>query len=159
MSYDYIVGTDGACRNNQAAGGQPGTWAVAVMSVDGEIKGYLAGNNKSTTNNEMEATAIVNALRWSVKHKKKILLLTDSQYLYNTLTTWAKSWKAKGWKKSDGQVPANLELIKEAYELLDPILHTLQWVKGHQKNPSSIEGRANIAADARCNEEYLNKFI
>ncbi len=46
LAPDYIVGTDGLCKNNQAAGGQKGTWAFMVMSnLTKEIKGGMSGSN------------------------------------------------------------------------------------------------------------------
>lgn len=158
--FDYIVGTDGLCKNNQATGGQKGTWAFVLVPANNQkaVPVGKSGSDSSTTNNAMELKAVVEALKWSVAHNKKILLLTDSQYVYNGITKWAEGWKAKGWRKSDGATVANLELWQEALQWLNPAIHTLQWVRGHQKG-SSLEVKLNVAADARCNEEYLNTFI
>lgn len=154
----YLIGTDGLCKNNQAQGGQKGTWAFIVMDLQHNVLGGKAGHDASTTNNAMELTAVLEALRWADKHKAKIHLLTDSQYVYNTITQWAEGWKKRGWRKSDGSAVANLSVVKELMELYNPHLHTLEWVRGHQIS-SDWKARLNNAADVRCNEEYINKFI
>lgn len=158
LAPDYIVGTDGLCKNNQAAGGQKGTWAFMVMSnLTKEIKGGKSGSNPSTTNNIMEMTAVLEAMKWSVRNNVKIELLTDSQYVYNGLTKWAEGWQKRNWKKADNSPVLNKELWQEMLEVYDPKIHWLNWTRGHQTD-SSYQTRINNAADSRCNEEYINSF-
>lgn len=137
---DVNVYTDGACRGNPG----PGAWALAVY--DGtEYKGSQSSYMEHTTNNEAEMTAIFHALEWAAKHGLKVRILTDSAYCKNGLTQWMHGWYKKGWRKSDGAAPENLELWKKLYDLYNKVQPEMVKVKGH----SNVTG--NLKADALCN--------
>lgn len=145
-----VIGTDGLCKNNQAKGGQKGTWAFSVFKDDVLI-GSKSGHDASTTNNAMEATAILEALKWANKATNEIVtILSDSNYLVQSVNVWSKNWERNGWKTSKGEPVANKELIQGILRELKG--HKLLWVKGH----AGI--KENEAADSRCNEEYINVF-
>lgn len=157
---EYVIGTDGACKNNQAAGGQKGTWAFSVLRVsDNTLVGSKGGADSSTTNNRMEMTAVLEALRWLNKHNKSAVIVMDSSLVFKGLTEWLSGWRKRGWKKSDGSPVANADLWKEICLELDkkPNIE-LAWCRGHQIN-DSIHTRVNNAADQFCNELYLKHFI
>lgn len=145
-----IIGTDGLCKNNQAKGGQKGTWAFAVF-IDGVYKGGKSGNNPSTTNNEMELTAILEALKWAKKHNITASIKTDSNYAVNCIYKWSDNWIKNGWVNSKREPVANQHLIKPILESLGSC--SIEWVKGH----AGIE--ENEMADHLCNQEYLNVFM
>lgn len=149
---NYVVGTDGLCKNNQKAGGQKGTWAFVVFNEDKKIIGGKSGHNPSTTNNEMEGFAILEALKWANKYRVAIQIHSDSDYMVKAITVWSNGWVRNGWKTSGGKPVANKELIQNILAELRP-WHSISWVKGHAGNP------VNEAADSRCNEEYINAFI
>jgi ribonuclease HI len=119
------VFTDGAANPNPG----PGGWG-AVYVVDNVIVGEAYGNEPHTTNNRMELLALRAGLQL-VPENASATLYTDSQLCVNTFTTWAKAWKARGWKRKDGEIK-NLEIVKEIYEalLLRPELK-LQWIAAH----------------------------
>lgn len=144
-----VVATDGLCKNNQAAGGQPGAWAFVVFAGT-ENKGHKKGFKPNTTNNEMEAYAILQALTWLHKAgKPEVKILTDSNYCLRAITEWSKNWSRNGWRNSKGETVANKEIFQEILGLLYPGVK-LEWVKGHSGN------RFNEAADTLCNEAYIN---
>lgn len=121
--------TDGACRGNPGKGG----WG-AVLVYEGKEK-ELFGGDKETTNNRMELTAAIEALR-ALKEPCHVILTSDSQYLVNGIEKgWAVSWKKNGWKKSDKTPALNPDLWDSLLSLLE--IHTVDfvWVKGHAGHP------------------------
>tara|TARA_R110000796_G_scaffold103257_9_gene212462 strand:+ start:96 stop:536 length:441 start_codon:yes stop_codon:yes gene_type:complete len=145
---NYLVATDGGCKGNPG----PGTWAFVVFDKKTEkMLGHKKGSKLSSTNNEMELTAIVEAMAWAEKHGNTIDILTDSTYCLFGLTSWLETWKRKGWKRGTGEPVKNLDL----WQQLDSCncVYTIKKVKGHSGN------KFNDAADMYCNEEYINVFI
>ena len=121
--------TDGACRGNPGKGG----WG-AVLVYNGREK-ELSGGDKETTNNRMELTAAIKALR-QLREPCEVTLTSDSKYLIDAITKgWVKSWKAKGWKKGDGKAALNVDLWEELLPLLETHKVTFVWVKGHDGHP------------------------
>jgi ribonuclease HI len=82
--------TDGACSVNTRKGG----WGVYIK--DKKIK--LSGNTTNTTNNQMEMTAVIEALKY-FKTKQNITIYSDSIYIIKGITEWIEGWKKKDWKK------------------------------------------------------------
>jgi ribonuclease HI len=130
------VFTDGAANPNPG----PGGWG-AVFVIDDVIQCESYGDEPHTTNNRMELLALRAAIAL-VPANTAATLYTDSRLCVNTFTTWAKGWKARGWKRKDGEIK-NLELVQEIYELFTrrPELK-LQWIAAHSGN------RWNEYADA-----------
>lgn len=125
------VYTDGACSGNPG----PGGWG-AILKYNGHEK-ELSGFNESTTNNRMELSAVIHALK-AVKEPCKITIFSDSQYFCNGITKgWAKKWKANGWIKSDKKPAINSDLWAEILELLKPHEVDIIWVKGHAGHPEN----------------------
>ena len=121
--------TDGACRGNPGKGG----WG-AVLVYNGREK-ELSGGERETTNNRMELTAAIKALG-QLREPCEVTLTSDSKYLIDAITKgWVKSWKSKGWKKSDGSKALNVDLWEELLPLLDTHKVTFVWVKGHDGHP------------------------
>ena len=121
------VYTDGACSGNPG----PGGWG-AILVYQGKEK-ELSGGEKNTTNNRMELTGAIMALK-ALKEPCIVELYTDSQYLSNAISLgWLQSWKKRGWKRKDGEVK-NPELWKELDALLSMHQVTVHWVKGHAEN-------------------------
>ena len=117
--------TDGACSGNPG----PGGWG-AILRCDGKEK-ELSGGEAHTTNNRMELTGVIMALS-ALKYPCKVRLTTDSKYVVDGVTKgWAKSWRKKGWKKSDGKPAHNPDLWGQLLDLLD--VHEVEfcWIKGH----------------------------
>ena len=102
--------TDGSCQPNPGPGGWGVVWAEA-----GEEKERRYGHDAQTTNNRMEMTAIIEALKLTGPDDD-VTLYTDSKLCVQTLNEWAKGWEARGWKKKSGPIK-NLELVQEAYAL------------------------------------------
>ena len=133
-----IIYTDGACRGNPG----PGGWGVLIKY--GESNKQLHGGDVSTTNNKMELTAAIMALK-EIKEPCKIILYTDSKYVLQGIEEWIHNWKKRGWRGANKKPVKNIELWKELDELRDE--HTIKWnwVKGHSGDPG------NEAADMLAN--------
>lgn len=134
--------TDGACRGNPG----PGGWG-AVLSA-GDRKKEIMGAERSTTNNRMELTAAIEALR-TLNRPCRVKLHTDSQYLRQGITEWINGWKRRGWKTAGKKAVKNQEL----WEALDREVtrHDVDWiwVKGHSGHPGNerADELANRAID------------
>ena len=83
----------------------------------------------------MELTGVIEALKL-LREPCEVTLTTDSKYVADGLSKgWAKSWKAKGWKKSDNKPALNPDLWEELLRLCDIHKVTVVWVKGHASHP------------------------
>ena len=121
--------TDGACSGNPG----PGGWGAILKYGDHEKE--LSGGEKSTTNNRMELLGVIRALE-CLKEPCMVELWSDSQYVVNGLEKgWAKSWRAKGWVKSDKKPALNPDLWGRLLDLTDRHTVRCHWVKGHAENP------------------------
>lgn len=133
--------TDGACSGNPG----PGGWG-AVLRFQGKDK-EISGGHPTTTNNQMELQAAIEALR-ALKEPCVVDLYTDSQYLRQGITQWIHNWKRNGWKTADKKPVKNQEL----WVALDQLVreHTIQWhwLKGHAGHPEN----------ERCDELARNEI-
>lgn len=123
-----LIYTDGACSGNPG----PGGWGAILKYKETEKE--LSGGEKKTTNNRMELTAVISALK-CLKEPCRIDLYSDSKYVVDALEKgWAKSWKEKGWIKSDKKPALNPDLWDELLLLTMQHEFTCHWVKGHADN-------------------------
>lgn len=117
--------TDGACSGNPG----PGGWG-AVLIYNG-VEKQLSGSEKETTNNRMELSAIIVALK-ALKEPCKVTLTTDSKYVCDAINKgWLTSWQKNSWKKADKKPVLNIDLWQELLPLLDKHRVEFIWVKGH----------------------------
>jgi ribonuclease HI len=138
--------TDGACEGNPG----PGGWAAILIhkSARREITGACA----ATTNNRMELTAALEALR-TLKEPCEVDLYTDSQYVQKGMNAWVGQWKAKGWRR--GKLPVmNVDLWKGLDA--EAARHQVRWhwVRGHNHHPENERcDRLAVAAIAKLRGE------
>lgn len=132
--------TDGACKGNPG----PGGWGVLLKS--GTVEKELFGGERETTNNRMEMTAVIEALK-ALKRPCKVQLHLDSKYVLQGITEWLPGWKAKGWKTASKQPVKNVDLWQALDHLVLTGGHDIdwRWVKGHAGDPG------NERADALAN--------
>lgn len=123
--------TDGACSGNPG----PGGWS-AILRYKGTDK-EISGGEKHTTNNRMELTAVIEALKL-LKEPCEVTLWTDSKYVADGLGKgWAAGWKKNGWRKADKKPALNPDLWDELLNLNDKHTIKIQWIKGHASHPEN----------------------
>jgi len=122
--------TDGACSGNPG----PGGWGVVLRC--GRVEKELSGGADSTTNNQMEMQAVIEALS-ALKEPCDILLTTDSQYVVRGMTEWLENWIARNWKTASKKSVANQELWQTLWKLSQKHHIRWQWVKGHAGHPEN----------------------
>ena len=121
--------TDGACSGNPG----PGGWGAIL--VYGEVEKTLSGGEKSTTNNRMELTAVIEGLS-ALKEPCIVELYSDSKYVIDGLSKgWAVSWRKNGWRKADKKPALNPDLWEKLLNLTERHQLHYHWVKGHADNP------------------------
>ncbi len=120
-----VIYTDGACSGNPG----PGGWAWVVPNGP-----YASGAEKHTTNQRMEVTAALDALR---SHPGPVKIMSDSKYVVDCVQKqWWKGWIARGWQNSKKQPVANQDLWMPFVEILrSREAITFQWVKAHAQDP------------------------
>ncbi len=142
MAEEYCVYTDGACQNNQAPGGQPGGWACVF--VDGPS---YSGFDPKTTNNRMEMTAVIEALRHT-PDGARVKIHSDSAYVINAFQqNWFAGWERRGWKNAKGQPVENQDLWRILRQLA--MARRVEWIKvrGHAGDTYN-EAADRLAVDA-----------
>ena len=107
-----------------------------------DYKKEISGGKKDTTNNIMELTAVIEALKL-VKYPCKIKIYSDSAYVVNAfLQGWIYNWLKKGWKTADGNPVKNKELWECLY----------QFTKTHEIEFIKVKGHSDNAYNNRCDE-------
>ena len=120
--------TDGACSGNPGAGG----WGAVLIynNKEKEISGFC----DNTTNNRMEQTAVIEALKL-LKENCEINIYSDSAYVCNAFNNgWIENWILNNWKTSSKKAVLNVDLWEELLELLKNHKYTFIKVKGHADN-------------------------
>ena len=124
MSESIQIFTDGACSGNPG----PGGWGAILRYNDHEKE--LFGFAAETTNNRMELTAVIEALR-TLKRPVVADVHTDSQYVQKGITEWICGWKKRGWKTAAKVPVKNEDLWRQLDELAARHRLEWHWVKGH----------------------------
>ncbi len=132
--------TDGACKGNPG----PGGWGVWLKH--GHTDKELFGGELNTTNNRMELTAVIEALR-ALQHPCQVTLYLDSEYVRKGITEWIHGWKVRGWRTAAKEPVKNAELWQVLDALASSAGHqiTWRWVKGHSGDPGNE--RADMLAN------------
>ena len=134
--------TDGACSGNPG----PGGWGAVLQFGDHERE--LRGGAADTTNNRMELTAAIEALK-ALSEPCRVSLTTDSKYVKDGITQWLANWKRNGWKTAAKKPVKNQDL----WQALDheSSRHEIDWcwVKGHSGQPENerADRLANLGMD------------
>jgi ribonuclease HI len=140
---EALIWTDGACSGNPG----PGGWAAIVVPAGGGEPIELSGGEAATTNNRMEYTAALEGLR-SLPAGSHVCVVTDSQLMLNSMTTWIEGWKRKGWKTAGGQPVKNQDLVKALdAEIARHEEVRWHWVRGHETGSEHAHKALNDRAD------------
>ena len=127
--------TDGACSGNPGVGG----WGSILMYND--FQKEISGSFELTTNNRMELTAAIEALKL-LKEPCQVDLYSDSAYLVNAFNEkWIYGWKKKDFKKGANDIP-NKDLWLILYE--EHKIHQINFIK--------VKGHADNEFNNRCDK-------
>jgi ribonuclease HI len=140
--------TDGACSGNPG----PGGWA-AILRYN-EHKRELYGFAPHTTNNRMELTAAIEALK-AIKEACEVEVVTDSEYVKNGITTWIHNWKQRNWITTGNKPVVNKDLWMELDDEVARHQTTWVWTKGHASH--SDNNRADELATRAAREQIRSK--
>lgn len=129
MQENLEIYTDGGCSGNPG----PGGWAFVVANAGSGLY-TQSGGDQQTTNNRMELSAVINAIKYVLSlpaPRPAITLHTDSQYVKNGITVWIHNWKRNGWRTASKDPVKNRDLWIELDNLTQQVGISWLWVKGH----------------------------
>lgn len=143
---EITIYTDGACSGNPG----PGGWGAILMM--GDVRKEISGGSENTTNNIMELSAVIEALKL-LKRPCKVNIFSDSAYVVNAFNQkWIYGWIKKNWRTAGGDPVKNKELWQELYSL----------TKVHDVTFNKVKGHADNEFNNRCDEMAVaesKKFI
>ena len=143
---EITIYTDGACSGNPG----PGGWGAILMM--GDVRKEISGGSENTTNNLMELSAVIEALKL-LKRPCKVNVFSDSAYVVNAFNQkWIYVWMKKNWRTAGGDPVKNKELWQELYSL----------TKVHDVTFNKVKGHADNEFNNRCDEMAVaesKKFI
>jgi ribonuclease HI len=132
--------TDGACKGNPG----PGGWGAVIRY--GKHEKEISGGDPDTTNNRMELSATIQALKILIE-PCEVKLHTDSRYVIDGITKWIHGWQRNGWKNASKQPVSNVDLWHDLIEATARHQVEWIWVKGHNGHPEN-ERADRLASDA-----------
>lgn len=139
-----IIYTDGASRGN------PGLGAWGALLIDKESNKYLeiGKSEDNATNNQMELTAAIEALK-AIKKPYEAEIYSDSSYVVKGMNEWVHNWVKKNWTKSDKKPVENKKLWEKLLALSKKHNVSFHWVRGHSGNRHNerVDKIANILMD------------
>ena len=114
-----------------------GGWAFVVIRDGQEI--FKTGHSElNTTNQRMELTAVVEALKYMQEHRhpnEKVVIYSDSAYLVNCyLQDWYINWERNGWRNAQHKDVANRDLWEQIIPFFDNFWYYFIKVQGHAGN-------------------------
>lgn len=125
-----IIYTDGAARGN------PGKAGWGIVMISGNKITEIGGGSKHATNNQMELTGPIEALKYLQKHKINILveIFSDSKYVILGITEWIFNWQKNNWRNAAKKPVLNKELWEKLYGLSGQFKIKWTYVEGHSGN-------------------------
>lgn len=124
---EVLIYTDGGCSPNPGAGG----WAAVLLAGDQQLE--IAGADPDTTNNRMEITAALRGLE-QLTTPSRVTIITDSQYVFNSMTGWIEGWSKKRFHKK-GQLILNADLWDTLSRASLGHDTSWAWTRGHDGDP------------------------
>lgn len=136
MADQVDIYTDGACSGNPG----PGGWAAILISRG--VEKEISGGEQSTTNNRMELTAAIEALK-RLKKPCQVRVFSDSAYLVSAFNQgWIKNWQRNGWRNAANDPVSNPDLWQAM--LAAAKIHEIEWIK--------VKGHADNVMNNRCDK-------
>lgn len=158
-----VISIDGACRRN----GKPNcvsAGGVFIMQYNNNLEltqTMLRSNYElNSTNQRGELLALLTALEHVYESKQSAQIITDSEYLFNTMTkNWCGNWANKGWITSTGEPVKNKDIwlqINHAHDrcLAEGIELIFYHVKGHTIPFGKVTAQRLLAQDSSGSALY-----
>lgn len=141
------------CDGSSIGNPGPGGWGVVI--ADKARAKEIGGYEPRTTNNRMELTAAIEALK-QLKQSRKVAIHTDSRYVINGITKWVFGWEKKGWLTVAKTDVVNKELWQALMEAAAK--HEVSWkhVKGHSGD--ILNERADVIANGYARKEKVELY-
>ncbi len=127
---EITIYTDGSSRGNPG----PGGWGAVVITEDKVWE--MGGRDQMTTNNKMELTAAIEALK-ALDGQESITIYSDSEYVIKGITLWIHGWQKKNWKNSQKKAVLNQELWEKLLEVTENKEISWKHVRGHADTPGN----------------------
>lgn len=126
----YNIFTDGSCLGNPG----PGGWAALIRNMDDGTERVISGNNPKTTNNQMEITGILEAIKHISMHdpQAQVRVYSDSNYCVRSINEWLA-----GWVKNNFAGKKNVALWHEYLQHSKGMQVVAIWIKAHNKHPEN----------------------
>jgi len=142
--------TDGAAKGNPGSAG----WGVVFIIGGRELE--IGGRVDHATNNQMELTAPIEALKYIKKHKigGDIEFFSDSKYVILGITEWIFNWQKNNWRNAAKKPVVNRELWEDLYSLTQELKPKWTYVKGH--NEDRYNERADLIATSFAEGEPVD---
>ena len=145
---EVFIYADGACSGNPG----PGGWGVVLKCPEQNLVKRMSGAEPETTNNRMELTAAIQALR-TLKTPCRVTVVTDSRYVADAFRAgWLRNWLRNGWKTANRQPVKNSDLWRELMDAMAPHRVEWEWIRGHSGHPEN-EIADSLAVEARLRYE------
>ena len=147
MKNKILIYTDGAAKGNP---GRAGWGAVVLFGQNyGDPKGVheMGGRVEHATNNIMELTAPIEALKYiknKFPHVRHVEIVSDSKYVILGITEWIENWIKNNWRNANKKSVLNRELWEELHQLTEELKPKWTYVKGH--NDHEHNARADLIA-------------
>lgn len=143
----FTIYTDGSCKGNGTKA-TIGGWAYIILDEEENLYAYDSKGLPNTTNNRMELTAIIEALKYiHMNNIEPIIcdIYTDSAYIHNCYAKkWYKNWQRNGWINSSKVPVKNKDLWKKLIPFFDNPNFHFNKVKGHSHNENIHQKWNNI---------------
>lgn len=151
---ETVIYCDGSAIGNPGAGG----WGAVLISDEkagGRMVIEIGGSEKHTTNNRMELTASIEAIK---KSKNEVVhVKTDSKYLVDGITRWVFGWERNGWKTAQKTEVLNKDLWKELMMLCKSKDVAFEHVRGHSGHV--MNERVDVIANSYARGEKIKLFL
>jgi len=142
-----IIYTDGSSRGNPG----PGGWGAIVA---GETVREIGGRESQTTNNRMELSAAIEAMK--LNPVEPVTVFSDSEYVIKGITEWIHGWIKRGWKNAQKKAVLNQDLWEKLYDLTEGKNITWKYVRGHMGSPGNE--RCDVIATSFADGEPVDLY-
>ncbi|HYD90907.1 MAG TPA: ribonuclease HI [Flavobacterium sp.] len=148
-----LIYTDGAAKGN------PGRAGWGAVFITGQKTFEIGGGVEHATNNQMELTAVIEALRHTKNNNLKgaLEIVSDSKYVILGITEWIFGWQKNNWRNAAKKPVMNRELWEELYSLTKELKPSWTYVKGH--NEDKYNDRADLIATSFAEGEPVELIV